>query len=108
MSVRGCMVAWEKRGDRTYYYTAERVGGRVVKRYVGTGKVADLAAQLDAATRAEAAVAANARRQERDELAALAEALGPLNELADTLIAAAMVAAGFHRHHRGRWRKRRV
>lgn len=101
-------MGWEKRGNRTYYYTAQRVGGRVVKRYVGTGTVAELADQFETLTRQRLELDALDRRQERDELAALDAALDPLNELADTLTAAALVAAGFHRHHRGLWRKRRA
>jgi hypothetical protein len=101
-------MAWERRGNGSYYYTAQRVGGRVVKRYVGTGRLAELAAQLDAVTRERDAHEADERRRVRDELAALAAALAPLNELADLLTAAALLAAGFHRHHRGPWRKRRA
>lgn len=40
-------MEWEKRGNAMYYYTAERVGRRVVKQYAETGPVAGLAAQLD-------------------------------------------------------------
>ncbi len=98
----------EQRGNATYYYTAERIGGRVVKTYVGTGRVAVLAALLDAETRAEKAEALEAVKRERAELAALDAALAPLNELADTATAAALVAAGCHRPKRGKWRKRRA
>ncbi len=101
-------MGWEKRGNATYYYTAERVGGRVVKMYVGTGRVAVLAAQLDALTRVERDEAAEAERRERDALAALDAALAPLHELADAATAAALVAAGFHRPKRAKWRKRRA
>ena len=100
-------MGWEQRGSGLYYYTAERVGGRVVKSYVGTGIVAQLAALLDAETRAEGRRAADADRRERDELAALDAALARLNELADAATAAALVAAGCHRPKQGKWRKRR-
>jgi hypothetical protein len=101
-------MGWEQRRSGTYFYTAERVGGRVVKRYVGTGKVAELAAQLEAATSAQKAADAERQRREREQLDALDESLNALHELADTLTDAALVAAGFHRHHRGPWRKRRA
>ncbi len=100
-------MGFEQRGNGTYYYTAERVGGRVVKTYVGAGRVAELAALLDVETRAERAQAAEVDRRARDELAALDAALEPLNELADAATAAALVAAGCHRPKRGPWRKRR-
>ena len=101
-------MGWEKRGNAMYYYTAQRGGGRVVKQYVGTGRVAELAAQLDALARAERTEAAEAAKRERDELAALDAALAPLNELADAATIAALVAAGCHRPKRGKWRKRRA
>lgn len=100
-------MGWEKRGNGTYYYTAARVGGRVVKQYGGSGRVAELAAQLDALTRAERAEAAQAEQRERDELAALDAALAHLHELAEAATVAALVAAGCHRPKRGPWRKRR-
>jgi hypothetical protein len=101
-------MGWEQRGNSSYYYTAERVGGCVAKQYVGTGRIAILAAQLDALTRAERTEAAEAAKRERDELAALDAALAPLNELADAATIAALVAAGCHRPNRGKWRKRRA
>ncbi|MBY0456956.1 MAG: hypothetical protein K2V38_06445 [Gemmataceae bacterium] len=100
-------MAWEQRGSASYYYTAERIDGRVVKQYVGTGPVAELAAELDAIRMQERAEAAERERCDREELAALESALTPLNELADALTAAALVAAGYHRPKRGPWRKRR-
>jgi len=101
-------MGWETRGGASYYYTAERVNSRVVKTYVGSGPAAECAALLRAEARAEAAAEREAREREVAELAALGAALAPLDELADALTAAALVAAGYHRHHRGPWRKRRV
>jgi hypothetical protein len=101
-------MGWEQRGGASYYYTAQRVGGRVLKMYVGSGPAAEYAALLEAEARAGRRQAAEAEKRERDELAALDAALAPLDELADALTAAALVAAGFHRHHRGAWRKRRA
>jgi hypothetical protein len=101
-------MGWETRGNSTYYYTASRVGGRVVKQYFGTGTAAALAAQLDDLARAERSQAAEAIERERNELAALDAALAPLHELADAATIAALVAAGCHRPKRGKWRKRRA
>lgn len=100
-------MGWEQRGNASYYYSAERVNGLVVKQYMGTGAVAEIAAQLDALKRAEREDAAETTRRERNALAKLDAALAPLNELADTLTLAALVATGHHRPKRGRWRKRR-
>lgn len=100
-------MGWENREGGTYYYTAKRVGGRVVKQYVGTGRMAELTAELADAERAEVARLAAAHKQEVDALAALDAALVPLYELADAATAAALVATGCHRPNRGKWRKRR-
>lgn len=100
-------MGWERRGGRSYYYAAERVGGRVVKRYVGAGRVAELAARLDLINRQQREDDAESARRLRDELAAVDAVLAPLDELADVLARAALVAAGYHRHHRGEWRRRR-
>jgi hypothetical protein len=101
-------MGWETRGGRTYYYSAARVGGRVVKRYVGSGRAGELAAQFAALTRERRVEADEAAKQVRDELTALDAALAPLNELADAATTAALVAAGCHRPKRGKWRKRRA
>ena len=101
-------MGWEKRGNRDYFYTAERVNGRVVKRYVGTGRVAELTAQLDAIKFDRAATDAENARQARADVDSLTAMLDPLHDLADAMTAAALLAAGFHRHHRGPWRKRRA
>lgn len=98
----------ERRGNRDYFYTAERVNGRVVKRYVGGGAVADLAARRDAIRREIAATAAEDDRLARADAETLANALAPLYVFADSLTDAALTAAGFHRHRRGPWRKRRA
>jgi hypothetical protein len=44
-------VAWERRGGNLYYYRCEREGGRVRKRYIGAGEVAELVAHADATLR---------------------------------------------------------
>jgi hypothetical protein len=46
-------MAWETRGGREYYYESERVGGRVVKRYVGPGQVAILIDSMNEEKRAK-------------------------------------------------------
>src|SRR5690242_19676319 len=97
----------EWRGGRSYYYTAERAGGRVAKRYVGTGPVADLAARMEAIQSAEQEAVRKTIRAERERVEALDAPLAELDELANLLAQAALLAAGFRQHHRGEWRKRR-
>jgi hypothetical protein len=95
--------------DRGRYYTrSKKVNGRVVREYVGTGCVGELAAQMDTIKREQREAERAAFRAKRAELDALDSSVNELNDLADLLASVAMVAAGFHQHKRGEWRKRRV
>ena len=47
-------MAWVRRGRKLYYYRTRRVGGRVLREYLGSGPEAELAAALDSARRAMA------------------------------------------------------
>ncbi|MDB5308003.1 MAG: hypothetical protein JWO38_2205 [Gemmataceae bacterium] len=100
-------MSWEQRGGQSYYYTARRVNGRVVKEYVHP-LVAPARALVDADRRAMREEAAAELRRARADLDALDAALVALDELADALARGALLAAGYHQHHRGPWRKRRV
>ena len=96
-------MAWEARGGCRFYYRVVRDDGRVRRLYLGNGPVAELAARDAELRRAERQ--ARARSQARLEAAEAASR--ELAELADLLVRAALVAAGYHRHDRGNWRKRR-
>src|SRR5438552_196115 len=94
--------------DRGRYYTrSKKVNGRVVREYIGAGRVGELVAQLDALEREGRETERAACRAQRAELEALDGPLNELNDLADLLARAALVAAGFRQHKRGEWRKRR-
>jgi hypothetical protein len=94
--------------DRGRYYSRSRkVNGRVDREYVGTGRVAELASQLDVLEREKRYLEALDLRQEKAELASLDAKMKTLTEETDRLARAALLAAGFHQHKRGEWRKRR-
>jgi hypothetical protein len=93
-------MGWDKRG---YYYSARKVNGRVVRDYIGKGAIAQLAAQMDAVRQQERELAA----QEKHELAALDLEVRALSDWTDLLARAALLAAGYHQHKRGEWRKTR-
>lgn len=101
-------MAWERRKRGGSYYTRSvRENGRVVREYVGTGETAQAIAQLDALARLqreqERAAAEAAAEQER----ALEAPVWELCDQADLWARVALVAAGYHRHERGEWRRRR-
>ncbi len=97
-------MGWDK---GRYYTRSRKVNGRVVREYVGTGRVAALAARMDTLDREKREADRTALKAERARLDALDAALNDLNDLAEVLAHAALLAAGYHQHKRGEWRKRR-
>ena len=93
--------------DRGRYYTrSKKVGGRVVREYIGTGLMGKLAAKTDALARERRQLKALAERMEKVKIA-FDPNLNALIEITDLLARAALRAAGYHQHKRGEWRKRR-
>jgi hypothetical protein len=101
-------MGWETRARGGRYYTRSRkLGGRVVREYVGTGPIAALIADQDAAEREQRAVEQQRLRRVRAHLAPLETMTAELDQLAELLARAALVAHGYRQHHRSEWRKRR-
>jgi hypothetical protein len=90
-----------------YYYQARKIGGRVVTQYIGRGKIGELVALGDALDRQEREQERNNFLAWKENLADLDEPLEELNDVVDKLAHAALLAAGFHQHRRGEWRKKR-
>ena len=102
-------MAWENRkGVGRYYTRSERVGGRVVRHYIGTGPVAEFAAREDEQRRREREARSAAQRAEREAWEDVEERASDAYRKLGTLIQADLVARGFHQHRRGEWRRRRV
>lgn len=97
-------MGWDK---GRYYTRSRKVQGRVVREYVGTGRVADLAARSDALARERRRLDILEVRDEIARLKALEGELESLVEAADLAARSALLAAGFHQHKRGEWRRRR-
>jgi len=98
-------MAWEARnGSGRYFTRSKRVGGRVVREYIGTGPAAELAAEADAARRAQREQEQRAWNRTKREIEASEDALERFREAVSGLL----VNAGFYRHHRGEWRRRGV
>ena len=102
------MSPWERRERGSLYYTRSRkVNGEVVREYIGTGVLGQLAAMEDESKREQERQRAAFEREERERLE---EALTPVEELdeaAEILARSVLLAGGYHRHKRGEWRKKR-
>lgn len=79
----------------------------MIREYVGTGPGAELAAQWDAAQRQQRLADRERVQEDAARWDAAAAPLEQLGQLLDGLSAATLIAAGYHQHHRGVWRKRR-
>ncbi len=101
------MSPWERRDRGGLYYTrSHKVAGRVVREYVGTGPLAEFAAELDAEERRQREEQRQAWRDERERMETLEAPIEELGEASETLARATLVAAGYRQHNRGEWRKR--
>lgn len=101
-------MAWERRERGGLYYTrSRREGGRVLREYVGTGPVAEIAASSDALEKLRREEEAAVERSKRARLDAVDEPVEELFEAVEVLTSAALLTAGYHKHERGEWRKRR-
>lgn len=101
-------MPWKERRGHLYYYINERTGDRVVSRYAGRGQEAKCIAALLEEGRWLRESERTRRRRDREALEADDRMLADLCEAADLAAAGALRAAGFHRHHRGEWRRERV
>ena len=94
--------------DRGRYYTrTRRIGGRIVREYVGTGPVAALAAELDRLDREARKHRAGDLRRAVADLDDLAALIDPVDTLAVVVGKALLLAAGYRQHHRSEWRAHR-
>ena len=101
-------MAWEKRERGGLYYTRSRkVNGRVLREYLGGGVLGEITARMDALERHRREEETALWREERERLETLDGLTEELNEAAEVVAQAALVAAGYHQHKRGEWRKRR-
>jgi hypothetical protein len=98
-------MGWDKGGR--YYTRSRRENGRVVREYIGGGRVGELVAQLDELERDKRETERQCARIAQEKVEAVDAPLAELDELADLVARAALAAAGYRQHHRGEWRKAR-
>lgn len=87
-------MGWQRRGNVDCLYHTRRVGGRVVKGYLGSGPVAQLAADLIAEARDGRAAIIQARKAEQDRLDHLERALDQLDRACSLMAEATLTAWG--------------
>ena len=98
-------MAWEQRGNHSYYYRKERDGRRVKSVYVGRGELAHMVANLQDSSGllkrvAKMTVGAHDSLKTEDRQIEL------VCTLIQRVTQASMIATGFHLHKR-QWRKTR-
>ncbi len=99
-------MAWEERNGSLYYYYKERNGKRIMSSYSGAGEMAEA---LSRAVEKEQKIRAMLRARKREQLEREREMDALLDDLVDgvhRLVAAELVAHGYH-EHKGQWRKKR-
>ncbi len=95
------------RDKRGYYYRSERHGTKVHRQYIGKGEGAESMAMFEAIEREKREEAALLTKEEMTQLDDIDSQLKTLSEDVELIARAAMMVAGYHRHNRGEWRKRR-
>ena len=101
-------MGWETRSRGGRYYTrSHKVDGRVVREYVSSGLLGELAARSDVADRDNRQERTQVLRREQAQWAVVEGPLADLDELAGILTEGMLLLAGYHRHHRSEWRRRR-
>lgn len=99
-------MAWETRGNNSYFYQKERIGDKVKSAYIGSGEVAALIDRCGRLWRHEKNLEKADEIYRRDLSEKTDEKLNELSELNLCLVDALFLINGFHLHKR-QWRKKR-
>ena len=101
-------MSWEQRNGHGHYYTSgHREGGRIVREYYGTGELGKLAAEVDDLARQTRRIEREERAAERERIAAIEDPIVAFGKAVDLAVSCELLVAGYHRHDRGPWRRRR-
>lgn len=96
----------ERRHNNLYYYQKQRIGKRVISKYVGRHDFARLMHQADIIIQERRKAQQQAQRAKREKQAREQRAANDLERQCRELAKLALLAAGYHQH-KGTWRKRR-
>jgi hypothetical protein len=99
-------MGWERRGSNEYYYRKERDGSRVRSVYVGRGKIAHMVSQIQSSSPLLERLARTIKSPEAVKMEKSEAAIEQVTNLIQQLTQGALLAAGFHTHHR-QWRRKR-
>ena len=100
-------MGWKTINGRQYYYRCVREGARVRSEYYGAGVAGNLRAQVARMDAEDLAMERSLFKEQQDAWNEIDDALDDLAEQARHAAADLLTRAGYHRHHRGEWRKRR-
>lgn len=101
-------MAWESRKGRGDYYTRSRWNaGRVMREYVGGGLAGVMEAARDEQDRADRLRQRIAEREQQAQMNEIDQQIRRMCALSEALLCAELTAAGYHRHNRGEWRRKR-
>ena len=102
-------MPWKTRGGRAYYYESEREGDRVRSRYIGSGETAPLSiSQSEVIERDLPQAGGYDRKAKCDKAERFSARIDRACRLLTVTAEAILEADGYHRHHRGPWRRRRT
>lgn len=102
-------MAWEhRRGGGRYYTQSRRVNGRVRRVYWGKGPIAEKVAEGDALLQRQREDRRQGQRAEAEAIRQTEQQFQYVSQICRRLVQDTLESAGFHRHHRGEWRRRRM
>lgn len=100
-------MGWKTINGNRYFYKSERSGGRVTTTYFGSGKSGALMAEILRIDNEDRLLESTEKKEYRDEWNEVEYALDDLVAVARRTASDVLTAAGYHRHHRGEWRRKR-
>src|SRR4051812_547187 len=103
-------MPWKRRGDTVYYYRSVRVGSRVRSEYKGSGEIGELFAEISEVNRTTRRKLREADLLDVEHFQVEQRRLGfdDYCRRVENLARPALEAAGYRRHKRSEWRKRRM
>ena len=99
-------MTWKLINGNRYYYHNQKVSGRVVSTYHGSGWLAELQAEHDQLARLQRAAEQAREQQARARVLDLDHEINQGLDDCSALAQAALILAGYHRHKGSEWRRK--